>query len=87
MRRIVLGAASAAALAVGARRIFFKTMREVRRLAIEWQQKRKLRRMLRRSGSIRHLEKGIGADRAATERLLVAMGARKSGSDEWTLHT
>ena len=85
MRRIVLGAASAVAVAVGARRIFLKTMREVRRLAIEWQQKRKLRRMLRRSGSIRHLEKGIGADRPTTERLLIAMGARTSGNDEWTL--
>jgi hypothetical protein len=52
---------------------------------VEWRQKRKLRRMLRRVGSIRHLEKGIGADRSTTERLLLAAGARKSG-DEWTLN-
>jgi hypothetical protein len=52
---------------------------------VEWRQKRKLRRMLRRVGSIRHLEKGIGADRSTTERLLRAAGARKSG-DEWTLN-
>ena len=52
----------------------------------EWRQKRKLRRMLTRVGGIRHLEKGIGADRPTTERLLLAMGARKIGTDEWTLH-
>jgi hypothetical protein len=52
----------------------------------EWRQRRKLRRMLRRIGSIRLLEKGIGADRSTTERLLLALGARKSGSDEWTLN-
>jgi hypothetical protein len=58
----------------------------------EWSQKRKLRRMLedpratRGFRSITQLEKGIGADRATTERLLRAMGARKSAdSDEWTL--
>jgi hypothetical protein len=52
---------------------------------IESHQKRKLRRMLKRVGSIRHLEKGIRADRPMTERLLLTVGARKTGSDEWTL--
>jgi hypothetical protein len=42
--------------------------------------------MLKRVGSIRHLEKGLGTDRPTTERLLLAMGARKIGTDEWTLH-
>jgi hypothetical protein len=42
--------------------------------------------MLRRVGSIRHLEKGIDADRLTTERLLLAVGARKSANDEWTLN-
>ena len=57
----------------------------------EWQQKRKLREMLKdpRSArgvrSIGQLQKGIGADRSTTERLLLAMGARESGSEEWTL--
>jgi hypothetical protein len=41
--------------------------------------------MLTRVGAIRHLEKGIGADRPTTERLLVAIGARKSSTEEWTL--
>jgi hypothetical protein len=32
------------------------------------------------------LEKGIAADRATTERLLLAIGARKSATaEEWTL--
>ncbi|MGA7490686.1 MAG: hypothetical protein WBW74_27510 [Xanthobacteraceae bacterium] len=36
--------------------------------------------------SIGQLEKGILADRATTERLLLAIGARKSESSEhWTL--
>jgi hypothetical protein len=87
MRRIVVGLASVAALALAAPRILSRSMRVVQRVAIEWQQKRKLRRLLRRIGSIRHLEKGIGADRSTTERLLIAVGARKSGKDEWTLHT
>jgi hypothetical protein len=52
----------------------------------ERQQRRKLRRMLRQVSSIRPLEKGIGADRPTTERLLLSLGARKSGSDEWTLN-
>ncbi len=58
----------------------------------EWNQKRKLRHMLtdpraaRGFRSCAQLEKGIGADRATTERLLVAIGARKSAeSEEWTL--
>lgn len=58
----------------------------------EWYQKRKLREMLTdpRSAkgfrSIGQLEKGIGADRATTERLLLTLGARKSDSSEqWTL--
>ena len=42
--------------------------------------------MLKRVGSIRHLEKGLGTDRPTTERLLLAMGARKIGTDEWTLN-
>jgi hypothetical protein len=36
--------------------------------------------------SIGQLEKGIGADRSTTERLLLAVGARKSDvAEEWTL--
>jgi hypothetical protein len=36
--------------------------------------------------SIGQLEKGIGADRSTTERLLLAVGARRSGTaQEWTL--
>src|SRR5262245_54706483 len=73
MRRIALGVASVAAVALAASRIFFTTVRTARRSVIEWQQKRKLRRMLGRIGSIRHLEKGIGADRPTTERLLLAV--------------
>jgi hypothetical protein len=57
----------------------------------EWTQKRKLRAMLQdpRSArgvrSIGQLEKGIGADRSTTERLLLTVGARKGAADEWTL--
>jgi hypothetical protein len=58
----------------------------------EWRQKRTLRQMLtdpratRGFRSVGQLEKGIGADRATTERLLVAIGAKKSdASEEWTL--
>jgi hypothetical protein len=54
--------------------------------------KTKLREMLsdpratRGFRSIGQLEKGIGADRATTERLLLAIGARKSdNAEEWTL--
>jgi hypothetical protein len=61
-------------------------LRSLRTGIIEAHQKRKLRRMLKRVGSIRHLEKGIRADRPTTERLLLAMGARRTGSDEWTLN-
>jgi hypothetical protein len=55
------------------------SMRAVRTTIVEWEQKRKLRRLLRRIRSIRQLEKGIGADRLATERLLLAASARRSG--------
>ena len=58
----------------------------------EWGQKRKLRTMLNDPRSTRgfrstgQLEKGIGADRSTTERLLISIGARKGqGSEEWTL--
>ena len=57
----------------------------------EWQQKRKLREMLKdpRSArgvrSIGQLEKGIGADRSTTKRLLPAIGAREPSAEEWTL--
>lgn len=50
----------------------------------EWSQKRKLRAMLEDPRSARgfrstgQLEKGIGADRSTTARLLLAVGARKS---------
>jgi hypothetical protein len=58
----------------------------------EWSQKRKLRGMLTDPRSARgfrstgQLEKGIGADRSTTERLLVSIGARKAeAAEEWTL--
>jgi len=58
----------------------------------EWSQKRKLREMLLDPRSARgfrstgQLEKGIGADRPTTERLLVSIGARKAdATEEWTL--
>jgi hypothetical protein len=58
----------------------------------EWRQKRTLRQMIndpraaRGFRSVAQLEKGIGADRSTTERLLQAIGARKSDTaDEWTL--
>ncbi len=58
----------------------------------EWSQKRKLREMLTDPRSARgyrsmgQLEKGIGADRTTTERLLVSIGARKAeAAEEWTL--
>jgi dephospho-CoA kinase len=86
MRRIIVRLASVAALLLAAPRMFSTSLRVVRTVVIEWQQKRKLRRLLRRTGSIRYLEKGISADRSTTERLLSAMGARKSGKDEWTFH-
>jgi hypothetical protein len=58
----------------------------------ESRKKAKLREMLndprasRGFRSIGQLEKGIGADRATTERLLADIGARKSdNAEEWTL--
>ena len=58
----------------------------------EWSQKRKLREMLldprsaRGYRSVAQLEKGIGADGPTTERLLIAIGARKANeAEEWTL--
>jgi hypothetical protein len=61
-------------------------LRSLRVTIIETTQKRKLRRMLKRAGSIRILEKGIRAGRPTTERLLLAPGRRKTGRDEWTLN-
>lgn len=70
----------------------WKTILNGGRSIHEWRQKRKLREMLKdpRAAkgirSIGQLEKGIVADRATTERLLLAIGARKSESSEhWTL--
>jgi hypothetical protein len=58
----------------------------------ESRKKTKLRGMLqdpraaRGFRSIGQLEKGIDSDRATTERLLLAIGARKSDdAEEWTL--
>ena len=58
----------------------------------EWSQKRTLRAMLKDPRAARgfrstgQLEQGIGADRSTTERLLLAVGARKSEvAEEWTL--
>ena len=58
----------------------------------EWSKKRTLRSMLQDARAARgfrstgQLEKSISADRATTERLLLAIGARKStDSEEWTL--
>ena len=60
---------------------------------LDWQKKRKLHRMLNDPRAVRgfrstaQLEKGIAADRATTERLLRAIGARKAeAGEEWTLH-
>jgi hypothetical protein len=59
----------------------------------EWGQKRRLRAMLSDPRAIRgfrstgQLEKGIGADRCTTERLLLSLGARKAeDAEEWTLN-
>ena len=59
----------------------------------EWRQKRTLRAMLKDPRAARgfrstgQLEKAIGADRFTTERLLLAVGARKSDlAEEWTLN-
>ena len=58
----------------------------------DWHRKKKLRTMLNDPRSTRgvrstgQLEKGIGADRATTERLLHAIGAKKSATaEEWSL--
>jgi len=58
-----------------------------------WMKKRKLRQMLtdpratRGFRSTAQLEKGISADRATTENLLMAIGARKAdAAEEWTLN-
>jgi hypothetical protein len=58
----------------------------------EWRRKRQLRQLLNDPRSARgfrsmgQLQKGIAADRATTERLLVAIGATKAeDADEWTL--
>jgi hypothetical protein len=72
--------------------MLWNTVLNGRRAAYEWHQKRKLREMLtdprstKGFRSIGQLEKGIGADRATTERLLRTLGARKSeSSEQWTL--
>jgi hypothetical protein len=59
----------------------------------DWRKKRKLHAMLtdpratRGFRSTTQLEKGIAADRATTERLLLALGARKAeAGEEWTLN-
>ena len=59
---------------------------------LDWRRKRKLREMLtdprsaRGIRSIGQLEKGIGSDRATTERLLLGIGAKKAATpEEWTL--
>jgi hypothetical protein len=71
-----------------------RTMQMVWKKINEWNQKRKLRQMLRDPRAARgfrstgQLETGIGADRATTERLLLVIGARKSrDAEEWTLRT
>jgi hypothetical protein len=57
----------------------------------DWRRKRKLRNMLNdpRSAngvrSIEQLQKGIAADRATTERLLVGIGAKASAPEKWSL--
>jgi hypothetical protein len=68
------------------------TMQMVWKTINEWNQKRKLHQMLRDPRATRgfrstgQLETGIGADRVTTERLLLAIGARKSrDAEEWTL--
>jgi hypothetical protein len=57
----------------------------------DWRRKRKLRNMLNdpRSAngerSIEQLQKGIAADRATTERLLLKIGAKASAPEKWSL--
>jgi hypothetical protein len=64
----------------------------IRVLWPEWRQKNRLRAMLNDKRfpkgfrSTQQLMNGIGADRPTTERLLLAINARRSeNSDEWTL--
>jgi hypothetical protein len=59
----------------------------------EWGQKRTLRAMLKDPRATRgfrstgQLERGIGADRSTTERLLLSIGAKKAETtEEWTLN-
>ena len=66
--------------------------REWRTIHHERRQKKRLSIMLRDKRfpkgfrSTKQLMDGIGEDRQATERLLLAIGARRSeNSDEWTL--
>jgi len=72
--------------------MFWNMMTQGRQAFIEWRQKKTLRDMLNdpRSAkgcrSIGQLEKGIAADRATTERLLLTIGARRTEtSEQWTL--
>jgi len=74
-------------------RLLYGRMRMFWTPIVEWNQRRKLRGMLQDPRSTRgfrstgQLEKGIGADRRTTERLLLAIGARKSDvAEEWTLN-
>src|SRR6266852_103963 len=84
---------SEACFSIGSRRLTINRRKRMPWNAIsEWRQKRTLRQMLqdpratRGFRSVGQLEKSIGADRATTERLLLAIGARKSdASEEWTL--
>src|SRR6266567_8750993 len=69
-------------------------MRMVWTLIHEGSQKRTLRARLKDPRAARgfrstgQLEKAIGADRSTTERLLLAVGARKSDlAEEWTLNS
>ena len=72
--------------------MLWNMMSQGRQAFIEWRQKKTLRDMLNdpRSAkgrrSIGQLEKGIAADRATTERLLLTIGARRTEtSEQWTL--
>jgi hypothetical protein len=72
--------------------MLWNMMSQGRQAVVEWRQKKTLREMLNdpRSAkgcrSIGQLEKGIAADRATTERLLLTIGARRAeSSEQWTL--
>ena len=72
---------------------FLKFLAGDRAAIHEWGQKSRLRvmlndkRFLKGFRSTEQLMKGIAADRATTERLLIAMEARRSEVlDEWTLN-